>query len=72
MTTTLTLAEIACALEPNVFARAERVRWAIALLRSGTPRRDVSGQVRVRYSLSKQQAWRVVQVAIDLGGPDGK
>lgn len=62
--------EIIHALDPHVIERARRLALAIKLLGAGMPRREVSGVLRRQFGVSQAQAWRVVQMAIDLGGPD--
>lgn len=67
----LTIEEIAHAIDPRVFERARRVRLAIGLLRAGASTREVSGAVRVQCGISRQQAYRVMQIAVDLADPGG-
>lgn len=52
--------------DPHALERARRLQYAVELLRGGTHRREASGLVRVRYSVSHATAWRLVDMAADL------
>ena len=66
MSAVFDISELIHAIEPRVFDRARRVRCAIELLNSGMRRPEVSGEIQRRYKVSQPQAWRIVQIALDL------
>ena len=49
--------------------RARRVHAAMAMLRGGMPRREVSAIIFRRFSVDRTTAWRVVEMALDMAGP---
>lgn len=51
---------------PAVVKRAERVSFAVDLLKSHAPERTVRQRVQRRYGVSKATAWRTVDMARDL------
>jgi hypothetical protein len=53
---------------PGAIERARRLEAAIALLRQGIDRREVSGTIRRKYSVNQATAWRIVEMAIDVSG----
>jgi hypothetical protein len=62
------LVEVLYAIEPQSFERARRVKCAMDLLRTGMHRGKVCGEIQRRYGLSQPQAWRVVDMAVDMAG----
>ena len=65
----MTQLEVIYALDPRVFERARRLSLAIELLRAGVDRRQASGEVRRRFGISQQWAWKIVDMAHDMAGP---
>lgn len=64
MTDTMILAEVA----PAALERARRLEYAIKLIQQGHSRRHVSGQVFLKFRVSRPTAWRVTDVAFDMAG----
>lgn len=50
--------------------RARRLACAVALMRSGVARRDAVLQIRARFSVCREEAWRMVDMAADVAGKD--
>ena len=55
---------------PGAQEREQRLQFAVRLAASGRTRRDVSGMVFARYSVSRMTAWRITKMAFDLAGSD--
>jgi len=66
MTTTMTTIEAVHVADPQALERAQRLQYAVLLLRQGTHRREASGMVHARYGCSRSTAWRLVDMAADL------
>jgi hypothetical protein len=62
----MTLIDIIHAVDPLAVERARRLEVAMQLLRSGRNRREVSGLIQVRFRVSQQTAWRLVDAAADM------
>ena len=50
--------------------RAQRIEYAVRLLRAGMTRREASGRIFQRYECSRPTAWRIVSRALDLIGAE--
>ena len=55
-------------LNPRTGERARRLACAVHLLRTGLSRREVTRQIRARFSVGPLEAWRVVDMASDMAG----
>jgi len=55
-------------INPRTGERARRLACAIGLLREGRSTREASVILRERFSISRMEAWRVVDIANDLAG----
>jgi hypothetical protein len=62
----MTLIDIIHVVDPTVIERARRMEVAMSLLREGRNRREVSGLIQVRFRVSQQTAWRLVDAASDI------
>lgn len=65
MNETMILSEVA----PQALERARRLQYAIQRIQAGECRRKVSGQVHVKFGVSRPTAWRIVEMAWDMAGP---
>ncbi len=68
----MSILELVHTIDPRVLERARRLEVAMRLLRSGHTRRECSGMIRVQFAISKQTAWRIVDMAVDMAGEVGK
>lgn len=64
----MTTLEAVHAVSPSAIERARRLETAIRLLRDGWTRRDASGEIARRFSVSRPTAWRTVDAAHDMVG----
>ena len=62
----MTTLEAVHTLSPRVLERAYQLQFAVGLIRDGTPKREASGRVRRKFSISFSTAWRLVDMAVDL------
>lgn len=68
----MTISEAVHVLDQTMLERARRLQYAVALLRNGETRRDVSGLVMRQYGCSQPTAWRLVSMAADLVFAEGQ
>jgi len=66
MTEPMTTIEAVHILNAAALERARRLQFAVALLRQGLSRREVSGKVWERYRCHRSTAWRLVDMAADM------
>jgi len=58
--------ELVAVVDQRAIDRARRLEAAIQLVRAGYTRREVSGTLQRRFSLSQPHAWRTADMAFDL------
>lgn len=51
---------------PDALPRAERLEYALRLLRCGYTPCDARRQVRRQFDISRMTAWRIVDMALDM------
>lgn len=56
-------------IEPRSLERAKRVKLALEMLQRGMPLCEVRIQIERKFEISRQHAWRVVDMALDMAGP---
>jgi len=54
--------------DPAAIDRARRLAYAMRMIRTGTPRADVSRSLVERFRVSRKTAYRIVSMAIDIAG----
>lgn len=67
-----TVLECVFLLNPRTAERARRLACAVLLLKEGRTRREVSVILRQRFGVGRVVAWRVVDMAADMAGGDGR
>lgn len=55
-------------LNPRTLGRARRLSVALELLRAGQTRIQACAALRLRFSMSRFEAWRLVDMASDMAG----
>ena len=52
--------------DPRAVERAQRLQYAVMLLRREASENDVRRRLRIHYKVSQPTAWRVVEAAKDF------
>lgn len=68
MTDAAAFSEAVFVLNPRTGERARRLACAVRLLRGGMSVSDVRVEIRLRFSVTRPVAWRVVDMAADMAG----
>lgn len=63
--TTIELPTLMC-VAPKAVAQAQRLQYAILLLRRHTDEREVRQRIQRHYQCHRQTAWRTVEMAKDI------
>ena len=63
------LLEAVHVLNPRTLERARRLAVALVLLRGGMSRADAMVAIRLRFTIDRFEAWRLVDMAADIAGP---
>jgi hypothetical protein len=72
MTQTDELLECIAALNPGAMQRAKRLVMAITMLRTGHTPKEARALLQRRSGCQKVEAWRLVEMALDMAGPVAK
>lgn len=65
MMNAISLSTLMC-VAPHVVVKAQRLDYAISLLRSNTDEDEVRRRLRESFSCSQPTAWRIVDMAKDV------
>lgn len=54
--------------EPAALERAQRVAYAVRLVRRGASRPDVIRSLTIQFAVSRKTAYRISSIAFDIAG----